>query len=350
MKFTKLVKDIKSTNLSVSVTLQFNEQCYTIKSNDPALITALKSYFKEWLSDNTKQATATITAWQCETPDFDLDYTEYRETPEKRIKEAFAEIDNFRIVKKIKTGVHFAIGDNEWMAFGPLTTYPNQLINFVNAIFMEVNLHGNAFLFHAAGVAKNNEGIVIAAQSGKGKSTTSLFLVNAGLDFISNDRVILQKENKDFTMIGVPKHPRVNPGTLLNNAQISHLLKEPERFEGKSEEEIWNWEEKYDVVIPDIYGKEKFKLSAKAKAFLIIDWGEDDSPLRLEKINLATRPDLLPEIMKKPSLMTPHIHALKKDCSAQDYLNFIDGLPVYILKGKINPQEGIALILQQFFQ
>lgn len=350
MNFSELIQEVKNTALTEEITLCFYGKNYRILSNEAALINELRSYFSEWISTKNEEPTATITAWQSETPDFGLDYQQYRESPKKRIKEAFADVDGFRIVKKLKTGVHFAIGKNEWFAFGPLTKYPNQLINFVNAIFMEINLAGNAYLFHAAGVALNQQGIVIAAQSGKGKSTTSLLLMNEGLDFVSNDRIILQKKEKGYTMIGVPKHPRVNPGTLLNNPKIKPILKAPERFANKTRNEIWNWEEKYDVLIPEIYGAGKFTLAAEAKAFLIIDWGEEENELRLEKLDLANRTDLFPAIMKKPSLMTPNIHAEKKDLSAEDYLTFLNDLPVYQLRGKIDPKKGLHLILKEFFE
>ncbi len=350
MKFSQLLQEVKSTRLKEEITLSFHGRNYRILSNEAVLITVLKTYFNEWVSTNSDHPVATITAWQSEIPDFGLDYQQYRESPTKRIKEAFADADGYRIVKKIKTGVHFVIGASEWFAFGPLTTFPNQLINFVNAIFMEVNLRDNAYLFHAAGVAQNQHGIVIAAQSGKGKSTTSLLLMNKGLDFVSNDRIILQKKENKYTMIGVPKHPRVNPGTLLNNPKIKPLLKAPERFANKTQEEIWNWEEKYDVVIPEIYGASKFSLAAETKALLIIDWGEEETELRLEKLDLHTRPDLLAAIMKKPSLMTPAIHSQKKDLSEHDYLAFLNDLPVYQLRGKKDPEKGVALIMKKFFE
>lgn len=349
MKFTKLVEDIRSTKLLNTVSMQFKTKVYTVESNNAKLIEILRAYFQEWVTSAVEDTAIVITAWECEIPEFDLDFTEYKESPEKRVKEVYADIESFRLVKKTKTGVHFAIGREEWLALGPLCQYSNQLINFVNAIFMEINLQEEALLFHAAGVAKDGEGIVIAAQSGKGKSTTSLLLMNNGLDFVSNDRVILRKESEGFEMIGVPKHPRVNPGTLLNNPKVKHLLKSPERFEGKSKEEIWQWEEKYDVMIPDVYGASKFPLSAKAKAFLIIDWGDSEEEVSLEEMTLASRPDLMPAIMKKPSLMTPRIHEEHKDHEAQDYLRFLEGLPVYILQGKIDPQQGLALIMSKFF-
>lgn len=350
MKVTQLIQEIKSKPLTESVTLDLNKEYFKIESNDASLIQELREYYHEWVTEDTKTPHSTVVAWQCETPSFDLDYQEYRETPEKRIKEVYADFESYRIVQKTKTGVHFIVGNNEWYALGPLTMYPNQVINFVNAIFMEINLEGDAFLFHAAGVSKDNKGIVIAAQSGKGKSTTSLFLVNKGLDFVSNDRVILQKDNGNFTMIGVPKHPRVNPGTLLNNPMVKHLLKDPERFEDKTREEIWNWEEKYDVIIPEIYGDGKFPLSAKAMAFLIIDWGDNEEALKLEKLDIKTRLDLLPAIMKIPSLMTPNIYNLKKDHTADEYVDFLGDLPLFVLTGKIDTEKGLQLIQEAFFQ
>lgn len=351
MKFFQQLDIIKSNPLRFRGVYTFHQKVYAVESNHQEVIDTLDHYFSEWKAEEHTQADTTVIAWDDQLLDFELDFQEYKEVGKKRIKELYADLQGYRVIKKTKTGVQFAVGttQSEWFAFGPLVTYSNQLINFINAIFMEEHLSESAYLFHAAAVAQNGTGIVIAAQSGKGKSTTALNLLNKGLNFVSNDRVILQKEADGFTMIGVPKHPRVNPGTLLNNPKVTHILKEPQRFEGLSQQEIWNWEEKYDVLIPEIYGAGKFPLAAQAMAFLIIDWEPNNEPLELVKTDLSTRPDLLPAIMKVPSLMTPKIHQAKKDLTEQQYLDFIGAFPVYILQGGMDAKKGVVLIQEKFF-
>ncbi len=322
----------------------FNNQSFKVVSNNLEINQKLDDYFHEWKAEGTDKNCIEVRVLDGELPVGDLTFLDYREVGKKRIKEQFADIGDYRIIKKVKTGVHFAVGAGANYAFGPVKDYTNQLINFMNALFMEVEMRQNAFLFHAAGVAKNGTGIILAAQSGKGKSTTAMHLMNTGIDFISNDRVVLQKKGSDYTMVGVPKHPRINPGTLLNNSKLKHLLQNPERFDGLSTEEIWNWEEKYDAIIPEIYGEGKFHLSAKSVGLVIIDWGEDDHALQISQIDLNDYLHLMPAIMKTPSLMTPKLHAERMHDSEAEYIAFLKDLPVYRLSGNIDAEKGVELI------
>jgi HprK-related kinase B len=350
MKLQELTNTLINESYTFNLLLQFENSAFRVHTNEEQIITTLSDYFAEWVINDCDLAITDVYAYNQETPEFGFDYTEYRESPEKRIKEIFFDEDDIRVVKKTKTGVHFIISPENWIAVGPLLANTNQLINYINAIFMELQLDDNSLLFHAAGISKNGKGLVIAAPSGKGKSTTALNLMNHGLDFVSNDRVIIRNNTGDFSMIGVPKHPRVNPGTLLNNDKVKYLLREPERFDGMSREEIWNIEEKYDAVIPDCYGSEKFQLKAEAKGLLIIDWENSNEDTVIEELDLTSRMDLLPAIMKKPSLMTPRKHDEKKNITDKEYVDFLKDLPVYILKGNKDPETGQTLVMDKFFR
>ena len=350
MDIRECLETIKSAKLIWTLNLVFNDRNYLVKANSPGLVETLKDYFKEWVADPIPDVPVyTVLAMDSKVPEFKVEFTDYIEQGKTRIKESYFDDGEYRVVRKVKTGVHFVVSPTKKIALGPLEKNSNQLINFINVIFMENELQGNTYLFHAAAVSKEGAGIVIAAQSGKGKSTTALHLMKADLTFTSNDRVILKKKKGSFTMYGVPKHPRVNPGTLLNNPVLKHLLKDPERFENMPKEELWNWEEKYDAVIHDIYGPDKFALKASAKAFLIIDWGDSDDGLSLEELDLKTYPEILPAIMKAPSLMAPDQHEQKKDLSGDDYTKFLEGLPVYRLVGKVDPEKAIELVTAKFF-
>lgn len=355
MNFLSTVSKYKQYNWAAKAVFSFNNKLYGVLSDDLGLVAELKSYFKEWLVESVvaDDKVQFVRCIEVENLVFEVPFQDYNELGKKRVKEVYADIDDYRLVKKTKTNVHFGIrfSKPDWWALGPLNANPNQLINFITAIFMQDELSSNAMLFHAAAVAKNGSGIVIAAPSGKGKSTTALNLLNAGLDFVSNDRVILKDNNGDLEMIGVPKHPRVNPGTLLNNSKVKHLLKEPARFNSLTESEIWNWEEKYDVLVNEIYGAQKFPLSAICDAVLIIDWelDSDIDGMYIEPIELSERKDLLPAIMKTPSLMTPSVHEERLNESEADYLKFLDSHAVFVLKGKRAPEEAVDLILDTFF-
>jgi len=52
------------------------------------------------------------------------------------------------------------------------------------------------FPLHAAGLARQGKGVLVPGASGSGKSTTSVALVRAGFDFLSDDTVFLTSSPK----------------------------------------------------------------------------------------------------------------------------------------------------------
>jgi HprK-related kinase B len=65
--------------------------------------------------------------------------------------------------------------------------------------------------------------------------------------------------------------------------------------------QLWTLEEKYDVHVERVYGPGRICARGSLSAFLVLNWDRDsDSPLRVERVNLAERPELLAAIMKSP--------------------------------------------------
>ena len=62
-----------------------------------------------------------------------------------------------------------------------------------------------ALLIHASGVVINREGILFCGISGAGKTTLSrLWQKRAGVTVLSDDRVIVRKEQKGYVVYGTP--------------------------------------------------------------------------------------------------------------------------------------------------
>lgn len=347
--FTSFFNQIKSIEADYSATFVFNNCNIRISANSKKVVDTLNTYFKKWNAESETQVDHDISAFEVDVPDIKLDFKDYITPGKSKVKESSVETEFGILIRKNRTGMHFIENEGKHYVFGPISSFTNQIINYAGALYMQHILDENTQLFHAAAVAKNNEGIVIAAPSGKGKSTTALKLLNEGLDFVSNDRVMLSKEKDNYVLHGVPKYPRVNPGTLLHNNKLKHLLSNPTKYEKMSREELWQWEEKHDVFLEPIYGEGIYKLSAEAKALLIIDWGESKDSLKLEQINLQDHPSLLPEIMKLPALYTPKALAAKLNFTERNYIDFIAELPVFRLHGNIDQKKGVELILDKFF-
>src|SRR5690606_19509898 len=230
-----------------------------VDGNEPALHDELLRYFAGFRRlDAESDALTRITALQLsEPPDFGAQRTmtigEYKPRV-KGPKEAYFDVSDGRVVHKLRTGMWFMFGRDDHLAIGPCMDNPNQVINFINNRMIQWALHRGALLGHASSVGVRVDGelprcIAIAGASGMGKSTLSLHMMNdRGLDFLSNDRVMLRRDQAGHVELqGVPKHPRINPGTILNNPDLAVLLDAEARagFEALPVDELWQLEHKY---------------------------------------------------------------------------------------------------------
>ena len=73
---------------------------------------------------------------------------------------------------------------------------------------------------------------------------------------------------------GIPKLPRINPGTILNNSRLIAMLSEEEtmRFNTMANDELWTLEEKYDVDVLEMYGNNSIAQQAVLKHLVILNW------------------------------------------------------------------------------
>ena len=82
-------------------------------------------------------------------------------------------------------------------------------------------------MLHASGVVRtgSDEASIFLGNSGSGKSSLALQLIErGGFDYLSNDRVLLKVDRDRVHIVGLPKKPRVNPGTLLASPSLASLL------------------------------------------------------------------------------------------------------------------------------
>jgi HprK-related kinase B len=128
--------------------------------------------------------------------------------------------------------------------------------------------------------------------------------MSSGLSFVSNDRLLLKDTGRGAELAGIPKMPRVNPATLLDNPDLRGILPEQRQLEQLQREQIWNLEEKYDVLADQVYGKGRTVYRAALAGLVIVNWNWDDAsvPTRFEAVDLAGRRDLLELVMKSPGV------------------------------------------------
>jgi HprK-related kinase B len=213
-------------------------------------------------------------------------------------------------------------------------------------------MHRGQVLCHAAGVVHEGKGLAIAGVSGAGKSTLSLRLLTHGFSFTSNDRLLIGKTNRHgggHRMGGVPKQPRINPGTALSIPEFTEVVPAERRAAllALPEDELWELEEKYDADVARLFGGDRFRLAAPLTAFLVLRWTRNAAaPTVFERVDLSARRDVLSAIMKPPGPFYEPGNGVPPRgahrATEEDYLCALDGLPVYEATGKLDFEAAVA--------
>ena len=339
--------------------LEFGGCLILVLSNSEELLASLREYFGDLVQPGAGHAAdaadVQIRALEAAPPDFGYAFREWpREAGKAGQKEQFFDLRDGRVVFKVRTGMQFLLGRSDLVAVGPCLANSNQIINFINSQCISERLHEGWSLCHASGVARPSplgaRGIGIAARAGAGKSTLALHLMSSGLCFLSNDRLLIKDTGHGAEMAGIPKMPRVNPGTLLNNPDLHGILPAARRQElaQLSREQIWNLEEKYDVLVGQVYGKGRTLYRASLTGLLILNWSWADSsaPTRFEVVELDERRDLLDLVMKSPGVF----HRDPAGQSAADtarpeparYLEAVRHTPVWEATGRPQFELGVS--------
>ncbi len=293
---------------AASLFVRLAETDVAVTSDSPALIAALAGYFREF---SRPPGPAAIAVRICATapvpPDFcpGLVLADRPFDPrETASKEQWADLPDGRVVRKKRTGMVFAFGDDLHVAAGPGLEHMDQVVNFINFRVAAGHLSRGCLLAHASGVAFKGRGLLLAGTAGAGKSTLALRLVARGLDFVSNDRLLVGPDAPRPRLYGLAKQPRINPGTALSDSRLARIVPEPDRsrYAALPEEALWRLERKYDAVISDCFGPGRFRLCARLCAVAVFTWRRGGGDARPTPVNLAERPDLLARLAKRPGI------------------------------------------------
>ena len=318
------------------VSLSMGDCSFRVVTNSENLARELTTYFAPFLNSRT-DADIRITALQAKAPDLGLSFEVKQPDPGKtKIKEEWADIPGGRVIRKRLTGMHFFFGGGENLAVGDCEANPNQVVNFINNRFIERKLNEGCLLAHAAGVAVCESGMAMAGFSGMGKSTLALHLVSKGVTFVSNDRLMIRPDSPCPVMFGVAKHPRINPGTALHNPDLASIVspEDTARFQSLSPEELWSLEHKYDALIDQLFGPDRFILQCPMRYLVLLNWHRDGSPTRFEEIDISRRHDLLEAFMKDTGLFFTAENGYAP--TATDYARALAGCRVFEISGGVD--------------
>lgn len=325
--------------------LDFGGVVLRLRSNCKSLVERLRFYFSPVLS-NKQVADIEVVAIEREPLSLDVTFKDWHREPGKTgRKDSYFDVPGGRLIRKVRTGMVFLQCQGVRLAAGPCVQNDNQIINFVNAQLANAFQQKGALTCHAAGVVRNGCGFAMAGFSGGGKSTLMLHLLNdENINYLTNDRLYLKAGSSQEPMgYGIPKLPRVNPGTIIHNPKLHSLLPKARRAELQQlpAAELWDLEEKYDVIIDEVYGLNRITSHAPISGFLVLNWQRDSQDeISVHSIDISERRDLLAAIMKSPGPFyqradgTMHQDSLSPDETA--YIEALAGVRVYEVTGGVD--------------
>jgi HprK-related kinase B len=324
--------------------LALGECTLRLRSNSTELLTLLADYFSHVVCEPLAHDIEVI-AIERDAPELDIDFIDWKREPGKTgRKDSYAELPGARLVRKVRTGMMFLQSERQRIAAGPCLKYNNQVINFINSQYMNWLQNRGWLICHAAGLVYRDPCRGIAGFSGGGKSTLMLHLMDDDeVAYLSNDRLFVHAGSGQVLARGIPKLPRINPGTIVHNKRLQGLIPAQQRkaLLQLPAAELWELEDKYDVHIDRIYGSDRIIPEAPLSAFLILDWQRDgERELQVERVDLTVQRDLLGALMKSPGPFYQHPDGtFQQDTAVFDdasYLAALEQVPVYVARGRVD--------------
>lgn len=344
-----------------TVHVDMGECRVSVSSDNPMLVAALREYFGDFVCESPAGPRVQIYAWESPTLPDPQGLGPFAEQPREGgksgLKEAFVRVEDGVIIRKVRTGMLYVVGEGIHHVKGPCLENLPQVVNFANNRAIELALRGGDLLGHAAALVAQTKtgerGVAFAGFSGMGKSTLSLHLMSAAnYSFVSNDRIMFSVQDKEARMLGVAKHPRINPGTILHNPSLHTVstLKDRERWKGMPIDELWDLEEKYDGIVDRCFGPGRFSLRAPLNAFVVLNWKRNGAAPLLDRVDLASRLELLDAIRKSPGLFFSPGQGPTYDGSVENYLRALKDVDIYELSGGVDFEKAVALVRQNIVE
>ena len=338
--------------------LGLGECVLRIRSNSPALIKELTGYFSHVAIKATAETMEVIAIQRSNASHVGVEFTDWKREPGKTgRKDAYADLKDGRLVQKVRTGMLFLQSKKHRVAAGSCLQHHNQIINFINSQYMDWLQHRGWLICHAAGLVYDGQCLGIAGFSGGGKSTLMLHMLDDDkVAYLSNDRLFVHAEPGQTLACGIPKLPRINPGTIVHNPRLHSLIssKQREEFLQMPSQELWDLEDKYDVYVDHIYGTGRIIPRARISTFLILNWRHNsDDETSMKQVELNTRRDLLGALMKSPGPFYQQPDgSFQQDTAGFDedaYLRELKDVTIFEASGQINFTKLIELCRAKIF-
>jgi HprK-related kinase B len=326
--------------------LSIGECSLLIRSNSQSLLNRLAAYFHH-LPKRVGAAAIEVIAIEGDKLETGLPFIDWRrEAGKSGRKDAYVDLSDGRLVLKVRTGMLFLQSEQWRIAVGPCEAFDNQLINFINSQVMNWLQQRDWLICHAAGLVLGGHGIAMAGFSGGGKSTLMLHLMEHPKSrYLTNDRLFLRRQGVSVEAVGIPKLPRINPGTVVHSPRLSQLIdaQRKEALLKLPQQALWQLEEKFDVDVENLYGRDHIDTSTPIPlaAMVILNWRREmRCPVKMTKVDIEQCGELLHTVMKSPGpFFQDRLGEFIQDDEALQpapYLALLKGVPIYEVTGKID--------------
>ncbi len=253
-------------------------------------------------------------------------------------KESYCDIGSRRLIRKDRTGALIVLGGATWRMTGDLHREFSQLLNVIcsaDGVWL-LEQTGGA-MFHASAAVQGGKAIAIIGQSGSGKSSVTVRLLEHGFDFLTNDRLMVSSRRGRVVADGLPKLPRVNPGTLLASKHTRHVVdaKSRKAYERLKPADLWMIEEKHDLDVRKTL-RRRWLLSAPLACALVLDW-RGDGPTTLQRLSAGGAVDAIRATTKSFGPFDKRL-GMRSDSAL---LELAQKVPVFRVSGKVDP-SGLA--------
>lgn len=278
--------------------LEIARQRFRVCVDDRRTDRRVRRYFEPFLSSFSDDATRVVGIQG--TPEYDEARLEILERPKGDPKISWYDAGDVRVIFKRRSGVVHYVWNGDFYAVGDIVKYPQQLLNLVATAY-SYNLRNEGYMaLHASSVSREGRGIALAGNSGSGKSTVSLALMEFGMDYVSNDRSFVRRRRGRVDLAGVPKWPRVNPGTLLHSDRLRSLLPADKaaRYSHLSRSALWKLEDKHDVPVESVYGRGRLALNSTLDALYVLSWSQRGRGFDISPIDPSRVPELIEPLIK----------------------------------------------------
>jgi HprK-related kinase B len=315
----------------VTLYLRFGAFTLALAAQDERLLARAGSYYRPFVrSDANPLAVAQLRVFDEAPSDDGLPFSPW----DGRGKESFAELPRRRVVRKDRTGVQIVVNARRWTIAGDLHRNFPQLLNVITTMYGLWLLDRGSAMLHASAVVHDGRAIAFVGQSGTGKSSVAVRLLERRFDFLSNDRLIVEAKRGSVTAHGLPKLPRVNPGTLLASRRTRSLVDgaSRRRYQRLPSTELWSLEEKRDLDVQGALGR-RWLLSAPLACALVLAWRAGDSGLAMERLHPDQALTALRDASKTFGPFDTRLRA-RSDGALQALAGAV---PVYRVSGAIDP-------------